>query len=243
MITGALACSGATAPTRPGITLRLENVTVAAAMSAFANASGEPVVVDPAADRVAGCAQVTVIVPTPTPVPQVGALFGEMLSPHGFRLTHGDSGWMLTHEGPLPAGCGEPPPSFAIPALPPSDGAPDDDVAADPSAGIAEGTISRASLNAWLADEDDVLSSARVIPYEENGAVVGMRLYGIRRTSRLGLLGFQNGDTVRSVNDVPVTDPERLLEAYSRIRDASEIRVLLTRRGETFVHTIRVTEP
>ena len=38
------------------------------------------------------------------------------------------------------------------------------------------------------------MSAARFIPHEEDGVLQGSTLYGIRRGSQLGLLGFQNGD-------------------------------------------------
>jgi hypothetical protein len=38
------------------------------------------------------------------------------------------------------------------------------------------------------------LSRVRVVPDFENGVVVGLRLFGIRRDGLFALLGFENGD-------------------------------------------------
>ena len=41
-----------------------------------------------------------------------------------------------------------------------------------------------------------------------------------------------NGDTIKTVNDLEISTPDKALEAYSRLRDATHIVVGLERRGE-----------
>lgn len=74
--------------------------------------------------------------------------------------------------------------------------------------------------------------SARIIPDMEGGQVVGMKLYGIRRNSALGVLGFRNGDTVRSLAGHDLSSPEQALEAYSSLRGRDEVTVIIERRGQ-----------
>lgn len=83
--------------------------------------------------------------------------------------------------------------------------------------------------------------SARVVPEEENGRVVGMRVFGVRRESLGSRLGIQNGDSLRSVSGYDLTDPVAALEALTRLRSADHVSLSLTRRGEpvTIEYAIR----
>ena len=75
------------------------------------------------------------------------------------------------------------------------------------------------------------MRTARIIPHEENGRTVGVKLYGIRRNSLLGRLGLQNGDMLRTINGYDMTSPDSALEAYSRLRGANNLSVNVVRRG------------
>ena len=85
------------------------------------------------------------------------------------------------------------------------------------------------------------MRTARVIPHEEGGQVVGVKLYGIRRSSLLGRLGIQNGDMLRTINGYDMTAPDSALEAYARLRSADRITINLNRRGsdQTIDYQIR----
>jgi hypothetical protein len=54
---------------------------------------------------------------------------------------------------------------------------------------------------------------------------------GLRSGTWLSALGVQNGDRIESINGFNPADPEKLLEAYARLRTASDLTVKLTRRG------------
>ena len=75
------------------------------------------------------------------------------------------------------------------------------------------------------------MRSARVVPHEENGRVVGVKLYGIRRSSLLGKLGIQNGDMLRTINGFDMSAPDSALEAYAKLRSARNLSVAVVRRG------------
>lgn len=63
----------------------------------------------------------------------------------------------------------------------------------------------------------------RLVPAVENGSPIGFRLFGIRPGSLPGRLGLRNGDTLRSVNGLPLTGEDSIAAAYHRIRTASYI--------------------
>ncbi len=107
--------------------------------------------------------------------------------------------------------------------------------------GDTEWTITRDAADA-LAAEGAALRSARVIPHQENGRVIGVKLYGVRRRSAFGVLGIQNGDMVRTVNGHDISNPEAALEAYAQLRSAERFTVQLVRRGQPRTHTYRIVD-
>ena len=95
-----------------------------------------------------------------------------------------------------------------------------------------EFSIERSLVDRLLANQAALMRTARVIPHEEGGRVVGVKLYGIRRSSLLGRLGIQNGDMLRTINGYDMTAPDSALEAYARLRNADRITINLNRRGQ-----------
>lgn len=95
-----------------------------------------------------------------------------------------------------------------------------------------EYSIERSLVTSLLANQAALMRSARVIPHEEGGRVVGVKLYGIRRSSLLGRLGIQNGDMLRTINGYDMTSPDSALEAYARLQSADRITINLARRGQ-----------
>ncbi len=91
--------------------------------------------------------------------------------------------------------------------------------------------IQRSLVDKALANQGSLMRAARVIPHEENGRVVGVKLYGIRRNSLLGRLGVRNGDMLRTINGFSMTSPDTALEAYSRLRTADQLSLAMKRQN------------
>ena len=91
--------------------------------------------------------------------------------------------------------------------------------------------INRTLVDRLLANQAALMSAARVIPHEVDGHVVGVKIYGIRRSSLLGHLGIQNGDMLRTLNGYDLTDPTAVLDAYSRLRTSDSLSISMERRG------------
>jgi S1-C subfamily serine protease len=72
---------------------------------------------------------------------------------------------------------------------------------------------------------------ARVVPAMKNGKPDGMKLYAIRPNSIFAKVGLTNGDTVKSVNRMPIDSAEHALKAYEKVRTASKITLEIVRRG------------
>ena len=91
--------------------------------------------------------------------------------------------------------------------------------------------VNRTLVDRLLSNQAELMRTARVIPHEVDGRVVGVKIYGIRRSSVLGRLGIQNGDMLRSLNGYDLTEPDRVLEAYTRLRSADRLSLSIERRG------------
>lgn len=96
----------------------------------------------------------------------------------------------------------------------------------------SEYNVDRSLVDRLLENQASLMRSARILPHEENGAVVGFKIYGVRRNSLLGKIGLQNGDIVHAINSFDMTSPDKALEAYARLRNADHLTVSVTRRGQ-----------
>ena len=102
--------------------------------------------------------------------------------------------------------------------------------------------VKRAFVDKLLGNQAELMRAARIVPHEENGQVVGVKLYGIRRNSLLGKLGIQNGDLLKNINDMSMGDPNSALEAYAKLRSASDLKVAITRRGQDTALSFGITD-
>ena len=93
-------------------------------------------------------------------------------------------------------------------------------------------TVSRQLLDKVLSNQAELMRAARVIPYEENGRTVGVKVYGIRRNSLLGKLGINNGDVLSKINGFDLSSPDSALEAYTKLRQTDQFSIAMVRRGK-----------
>ncbi|MBX3233660.1 MAG: general secretion pathway protein GspC [Labilithrix sp.] len=126
---------------------------------------------------------------------------------------------------PAPASDAGPPPRGAKPLDP------------DMAKGIqkvspTEFNIDRGVVDKILENQAELMRQARIVPEQENGKVVGIRLFGVRPDTLLGTLGMENGDRLQTINGFDMASPEKALEAYARLRTADKLTISLNRRGQ-----------
>jgi general secretion pathway protein C len=92
--------------------------------------------------------------------------------------------------------------------------------------------IDHAVIDNILEHQAELMKSARIVPEQKDGKVLGIRLFGIRPDTLLGTLGIQNGDRLESINGFNMGSPEKALEAYARLRTATSLNVKVSRRGQ-----------
>ena len=95
-----------------------------------------------------------------------------------------------------------------------------------------EFNVDRGVVDKILENQADLMRQARIVPEQENGKMVGIRLFGVRPDTLLGVIGMENGDRLQTINGFDMTSPEKALEAYARLRTADKLTVQVNRRGQ-----------
>ncbi len=95
-----------------------------------------------------------------------------------------------------------------------------------------EFNVDRGVVDKILENQAELMRQARIVPEQENGKVVGIRLFGVRPDTLLGTLGMENGDRLQTINGFDMTSPEKALEAYARLRTADHLTIQVNRRGQ-----------
>ena len=98
--------------------------------------------------------------------------------------------------------------------------------------GPNEYNIDRGVVDKILENQADLMRQARIVPEQENGRVVGIRLFGVRPDTLLGTLGMENGDRLQTINGFDMSSPEKALEVYARLRTADKLTVQVNRKGQ-----------
>jgi general secretion pathway protein C len=127
------------------------------------------------------------------------------------------------------------PAAAAASATPPRGGpssVPEDIASKIQKVSATEFNVDRSVVDKILENQAELMRSARIVPEQENGKVVGIRMFGIRNDTLLGTLGMQNGDRLESINGFNMASPEKALEAYARLRTANHLTVSLNRGGK-----------
>lgn len=113
--------------------------------------------------------------------------------------------------------------------------------AIDPSALTVKGdTVEVLAAKAPNLDATCFMRSTRIVPAYRDGKVQGFKLFSIRPNSLLASLGFQNGDTVKTINGRELDSPDKALELYAQMKSEKKFTVVLDRRGEAKTLTIVV---
>ena len=100
--------------------------------------------------------------------------------------------------------------------------------------------LPRATVETLLADPTKISAAARIVPAIRNGIPDGFKLYAIHPGSVAARLGLQNGDTIHAINGVVLTTAESALQAYTQLRNAVHLDVLITRRGKPLSIAIQI---
>lgn len=92
--------------------------------------------------------------------------------------------------------------------------------------------IERSAVDRILEAQAELMKQ-RIVQDKEGDRVVGMKVFGIKAGSVLSMLGIENGDRLETLNGFEMSNPEKMLEAYARLRSgADKLQIHLTRNGK-----------
>lgn len=100
--------------------------------------------------------------------------------------------------------------------------------------------ISRELVDKVRANISRYASGARIVPHIENGKANGYKLYAVRPSSVFAKIGVRNGDILHAVNGLNIASPRQALEVYTKLTDASNISLSITRRGKPVTMKYRI---
>ena len=108
-----------------------------------------------------------------------------------------------------------------------------------------ESKIKQVGENQWVVEKKAVeqiiqnyaklAGSLRTRPTKE-----GMRLSGLKQDNILSKLGMKNGDLLQSINGFDMSDPEKAVDAYAKLRSAGKLDITVNRDGSPFTVGIQI---
>jgi general secretion pathway protein C len=81
---------------------------------------------------------------------------------------------------------------------------------------------------------------ARIVPAFKDGVAQGFKLFSIRPDSIYTKIGIQNGDVIKRINGFELNSPEKALEVYGKLKEASRIDIEVERNGSTIKSTYNI---
>ena len=97
--------------------------------------------------------------------------------------------------------------------------------------------LKRSEINKVTGNLGALASQARIVPSKKDN---GFKIFSIAKGSLFSKLGIQNGDVIKSINGIELSSPDKAIEAYSRLQNASNLSLNIIRKGqnETLEYTI-----
>ncbi len=92
--------------------------------------------------------------------------------------------------------------------------------------------ISKAVADNARANLNSLLQTARMIPQVKNGKTIGFKLVELEKGSLLEKIGLRVGDLIVEINQVELNSPEKALQIFQQVREASNISLGLMRNGQ-----------
>ncbi len=106
--------------------------------------------------------------------------------------------------------------------------------------------ISAAELRGYrdkmLTNPQELVGLIRSRPVRENGQIKGYKLFPGKDRALFNRLGLRPGDVIVSVNGMDLSDPASGLALLGQLSSASEVSVVLERRGERQTVTLSLDE-
>lgn len=116
------------------------------------------------------------------------------------------------------------------------DAAPKGDPGQTSSADTIRKVLSRQDVNRKLKDPAALYKNARFGPALINGKITGYKIYSVAPDHIFYALGARNGDTIKRVNGMPLTETEKMLEIWGSVKTADKITVDVERGSQILTY-------
>jgi len=92
--------------------------------------------------------------------------------------------------------------------------------------------IDRSLVNEFIANANVASRDAAIYPHATKGKPDGYRLGRVRPGGIFAKLGLRSGDVVNTINNIPITSPDKLLSLYTKLPTASHMTIGISRYGK-----------
>ncbi|HSB18982.1 MAG TPA: type II secretion system protein GspC [Anaeromyxobacteraceae bacterium] len=137
-----------------------------------------------------------------------------------------------------PAAVGYAPPRPGVEEGPASDGASGVRKLADNQYEIPKRVIDQS-----LSNLNTIATQARIVPSFKNGVANGFKLFSIQPGSLYSSIGIENGDVIQRINGYEINSPDKALEIYQKLREASHVTIDLERNGHVIRKDYNISGP
>lgn len=100
--------------------------------------------------------------------------------------------------------------------------------------------IDEAELQNQLANINQLILQARVVPNFSGGKIDGFKIFAIKPNSIFRKLGLRNGDVLVSVNGVLLDNPQKGLQIFQDLQGQRQFNIDLRRRAENMTYNYEV---
>jgi general secretion pathway protein C len=92
--------------------------------------------------------------------------------------------------------------------------------------------VQRRTIESVLANMGPLSRSARPVPEMRDGKMAGFRLFAVHSDGPVAMIGLMHGDVISAINGLEITNPDKVIEAFGKLRSASHLSLQLERRGQ-----------
>jgi general secretion pathway protein C len=94
-------------------------------------------------------------------------------------------------------------------------------------------SVAGAGVPDAMKNMDQLLGSARVVPYYRGGQPYGFRVSDVAEGAKVYEYGVRTGDIIKSINGVPIRTPQDALNAYQELQSNTNVQMEIERQGAT----------
>ena len=96
-----------------------------------------------------------------------------------------------------------------------------------------EMTLQRSLIDEAMGDINGLMKQARIRPHFTEGKADGLLVYGVKQRSIFKEMGIRNGDILMGIDGNKIQSVEDAISLYDKLKNASEAKIEVKRRGKT----------